>query len=156
MFPVLAGLAAGSVLLITDVGTGMSTAIATSLGVASINIPFPGSVLVYSGAAILTDVIYRLLPIPVLLWLISNVMLRGRGQQGGFWVFALMTSAIEPVTQATALQVLPPAILMLVLTEIYAVNLLQAYLFRKYGFLSSIVMRLAVYLVWHVLGEILK
>jgi len=32
----------------------------------------------------------------------------------------------------------------------YAHNLTQAALFRKYGFLAAIVMRVALYAVWHL------
>ena len=33
----------------------------------------------------------------------------------------------------------------------YAFNFVQAAYFRRYGFLSAIVVRLGVYLVWHVI-----
>lgn len=61
--------------------------------------PFPGPLLFYSGGAIIVEVFYRLLPIPLLLWLISNLALRGRGQKRTFWVLAVLTSLIEPGTQ---------------------------------------------------------
>jgi hypothetical protein len=32
----------------------------------------------------------------------------------------------------------------------YAMNFFQAVMFRRYGFLSSIILRAAMYLVWHV------
>jgi hypothetical protein len=38
-----------------------------------------------------------------------------------------------------------------VFVQDYALNLGQATLFRKYGFLAAIVMRVAFYLVWHIL-----
>ena len=68
-------------------------------GLPSFNAPFPGSVLFYPGGAILVEVVYRLLPVPLLLWLISNVLLRGRAQPYVFWILAVLTSLIEPASQ---------------------------------------------------------
>lgn len=115
--------------------------------------PFPGPLLFYSGGAIIVEVFYRLLPIPVLLWLVSNVALRGRGQDKVFWVLAALTSLIEPATQdLIALQrseLVAAASVVFVID--YALNFAQAVLFRRYGFLASIFMRVATYAVWHVI-----
>ena len=98
------------------------------------------------------EVFYRLLPIPLLLWLISNVALRGRGQDQVFAALAALTSLIEPVTQdLPALQRPELAVAASVVFVIdYALNLVQAILFRRSGFLAAILMRVATYAVWHV------
>ena len=68
-------------------------------GAAVFNAAFPGSLFIYPGGAIVVEVFYRLLPIPLLLWLISSLALRGRAQTRVFWSLALLTSLIDPVTQ---------------------------------------------------------
>jgi hypothetical protein len=62
-----------------------------------------------------------------------------------------LTSFIEPVLQD--LLNVRPETLVLALTQFvpdYGLNIGQAAFFRRYGFLSAIVMRVAFYLVWHV------
>ena len=127
-------------------------AIFQTLGLsATFNTPFPGSLLLYPGGAIIVEVIYRLLPIPLLLWLVSSVILRGRGQTQTFWALAALTSLLEPASQD--LSFVPFGIVPVAASFIpdYAFNFVQAAYFRRYGFLSAIVVRLGVYLVWHVI-----
>jgi hypothetical protein len=120
-------------------------------GASVFNTAFPGSLLVYPGGAVVVEVFYRLLPIPLLLWLISSLALRGRAQTQVFWSLALLTSLIEPVTQ-TALFLQAGAIALGTgeFALQFAFNVAQAALFRRYGFLAAIVARWGMYLVWHV------
>lgn len=122
-----------------------------------IDITFPVSVFVYSAGAIVVEVFYRWLPLPLLLWLISTVLLRNRGQGITFWILAVLLSTLEPLAQGRALMGMGISSVPLALTvlEIYVANLIQAYFFRKYGFLASLVTRVSHYTVWHILGSIL-
>lgn len=155
MLPTLVGLAAGSLFLFTDVATELSRLQREQFDLPATDIAFPASVLVYSAAAIDVEVVYRLLPIPLLLWLISNVLLRGRGQASIFWVLAMASSAIEPLSQAATL-VVPLPLWFAIALQSFGVNLAQATMFRKYGFVAAIILRIAFYLVYHVLGAPLK
>ncbi len=101
----------------------------------------------------------RMLPLPLLLWIISNVVLRGRGQNQTFWVLAIMLSLFEPLTQGIGILFLKPSsdlltpfltLFMPYFITDYPLNLGQAALFRKYGFLASFAMRLGFYLAWHI------
>ena len=67
--------------------------------VSVVNAAFPGSLFIYPGRRIVLEVFYRLLLIPLLLWLISSRALRGRAQTQVFSSLALLISLIEPVTQ---------------------------------------------------------
>lgn len=155
LYPILVGLAFGVALVAHDLVFHWTDAFRrlypelpsfNALG------PFPGPLLFYSGGAIIVEVFYRLLPIPLLLWLISNLAFRGRAQDRVFWVLAGLTSLIEPLTQdLPALQrqeLVAGASVVFVID--YALNLGQAILFRRYGFLAAILMRVATYAVWHV------
>ena len=155
LYPILVGLAFGVALVAHDLVFHWTDAFRRlNPDLPSFNAlgPFPGPLLFYSGGAIIVEVFYRLLPIPLLLWLISNLALRGRAQDRVFWVLAALTSLIEPLTQdVPALQrsELVGAASVVFLID-YALNFVQAILFRRYGFLAAILMRVATYAVWHV------
>lgn len=151
LIPALLGIGLSLPFIATDMLTHYNSLLAAQYNQPRANIDFPASLLIYPGGAIIVEVFYRLLPVPLLLWLISNVMLRGRGQSHIFWILAILTSLIEPLTQD--LDVLPfgMTLFAVVFLEDFALNLAQAALFRKCGFLAAIVMRVAFYMIWHVL-----
>lgn len=122
----------------------------------SVMVPFPGSLFVYSAGAVFVEVVFRLLPIPLLLWLISSLLLRGRGQEPVFWVLAVLSSLIEPLTQGVVTSVLPPLPWAVVLALTFSVNMAQVALFRRYGLLSAITLRLAFYVVTYGIGAMLR
>ena len=151
LVPAAVGLGFGLLSAILDTTFHWTAAFAQHHALQTFNAPFPGSLLFYPGGAVLVEAFYRLLPIPLLLWLISSVVLRGRGQRQVFWALALLTSLIEPVTQD--LEGLADAGLLLVATQFvpdYALNLVEAAAFRTSGLLSMWLVRVAMYLVWHV------
>ncbi len=149
-FPITIGLAYAGFEVVFDLLTGYSKFELALHHAAKVNIDFPASLWIYPGGAIIVEVVYRLFLIPVLLWLISSLLLKGRGQTQTFWTLAILTSFTEPLTQD--LDALPLGVVMLVavLLKGFGLNFIQATLFRKYGFLAAIVMRVAFYLIWHV------
>jgi len=100
---------------------------------------------------VLVEIIYRLLLIPLLLFLISNLLLRGRAQAAVFWALAILTSALEPLTMSADLAVLSPPLMSIHAIDLYALNFTQVIFFRRFGYLSAILVRVAFYLVWHAL-----
>jgi hypothetical protein len=151
LYPIAIGLLIGVLMAGLDTLTHGARIFAEIYGLERFNAPFPGSPLFYTGGAILVEVIYRLVPIPLLLWLISSLALRGRAQTQLFWVLAILTSLFEPVTQL--LDAFDRGLVGLALAQGapgFALNLSQAVLFRRYGFLAAIVARVAMYLVWHI------
>src|SRR5207245_4708590 len=71
------------------------TAFYTQIVGQAYNAPLPGSPLFYTSGAIVVEVVDRLLPVPLLLWLVSNVLLRGRGQSQIFWILAVLSTLID-------------------------------------------------------------
>jgi hypothetical protein len=113
---------------------------------------FPSMLLIFTAAGVYVEPIYRLLLIPLPLWLISTVLLRGRGQTPVFWVLAVLASLFEPVDQiGQSIQDLGLAQALLLMTLGFSLNMLQVVFFRRYGFVSSIAAREGYYLLWHVL-----
>jgi hypothetical protein len=149
--PIAIGLAYAVFEVAFDLLTGYSKFEILLHHATKINIDFPASLWIYPGGAVIVEVIYRLFLIPVLLWLISSVLLKGHWQTQLFWTLAILTSLIEPLTQDLDAIQLGAFMLAAVLLKGFGLNFLQATLFRKYGFLAAILMRVAFYLIWHVL-----
>ena len=156
LIPIIAGLLLGSLFLATDLVTNMSQLQQEHLNMEATDVAFPASIFVYSAAAIFVEVVYRLFTIPVLLAMISIVVRGQSAREKVFWVLAILTSLIEPLTNTAASQFLAPLALAFVLVQTFGANLLQAVFFRKYGFLAAILLRVAFYIPVHVLGSFLK
>jgi hypothetical protein len=151
LIPIVIGLAYAGFEIAFDRLTGYSKFESALHGGLRANIDFPASLLIYPGGAVIVEVCYRLFLLPVLLWLISSVLLKHRGQTQLFWVLAILASLIEPLTQDLAALQLGAVMLTAVLLKGFGLNFLQAALFRKSGFLAAMLMRVAFYLIWHVL-----
>jgi hypothetical protein len=117
-------------------------------------VDFPLSIPVYLSGGILMEILFHLIPMVFAVWFITNVILRGRWQAQVFWGVALLLSLLEPVTQTIGLYqmdlVSSASLAAILFGYIFAANLTPLYFFRKYGFLTSVVWRLADYLIWHV------
>jgi hypothetical protein len=149
--PIAIGLAYAMFEIVFDRLTGYSKFQLALHHATKINIDFPVSLLIYPGGAMIVEVVYRLFLMPVLLWLISSLLLKGQWQMQVFWVLAILTSCIEPLTQDLEALQLGAVMLGVVLLKGFGLNFLQAVLFRNYGFLAAILMRVAFYMIWHVL-----
>jgi hypothetical protein len=151
VLPGLIGFGLAIVLIVFDLATGATRVINQARGVELQFTDVPSMFLIFSAGAIYVEPIYRLLLIPLPLWLISQVLLRGRHQPIVFWVLALLASAFEPLDQVAA----PAAQLGVARAGFLAahglaLNLVQATCFRRYGFVASIAVREGFYLLWHV------
>ena len=157
LLPTLLGIGLGILSSAVDEITGASKILEGVLGT-PFNVAFPHSLLTSTSQAAQFEVTFlRLLGIPLLLWLISSVMLKGRAQEPVFWVLAAITSAIEPfVIRGIPLLILSnglisiPTFVGYAVTS-YALNFGQATFFRKSGLLAAVLLRVVYYLVWHVI-----
>jgi hypothetical protein len=155
LLPAVVGLGFGILAIGIEEITGATKILEAKIGT-PFTVAFPGSLWVYGGGAIKWEALFRLVPVPLLLWLISGVILRGRGQAGVFWALAVLTSAVEPlILQGVPLLVLSQGAISAGAFAAYAVhsfalNLTAAISFRRYGLLAAVLVRLVYYLVWHV------
>ena len=153
--PAVVGLGIGGLAIVIDLLTGGSEAVARATGQPSFNIDFPGSLLAYSAGGILVDVEYRLFTVPFLLWLISGVLLRGRGQVPTFWALAAASTLFEPLLQGVGLFVMGGGVITVGMLAAYmvtalALNFAQVLFYRRYGLVASVLIRQADYLAWHI------
>jgi hypothetical protein len=154
LLPVLLGLGFGALAILIEEVTRSLHILEAVFGPA--NVAFPGSVLTSTAGAIKWELLFLLFPVPLLVWLISGVALRGRGQVQTFWGLAALSAAIEPAMQGIPLFILAngaigPAAFAVYLIHSYAFNFAAAVSFRRHGLLAPVLVRLGNYLVWHVL-----
>ena len=119
----------------------------------SVHVKLPLSFPFYIYGATFLEIFLRLFIIPFVIWLISNLILRGRWQTLIFWLAAILAALYEPLPFMTeefgSAGIL--GALKILIGSLFVANIVAAYLFRKYGFLAPLVMRLSFYLVWHVI-----
>jgi hypothetical protein len=139
--PLALGLVLGLVAIAVDAATHWSVTAAAQMKLPSIHIDPPAAFLIYPGGAIIVSILYFLLLVPLLLWIF-----RGRG----FAVIACVVALTEPLTQDLHMSV-PVAVAALVFAADYALNLAQVWLFRRAGFVAAVLVRVAFYIVWHML-----
>lgn len=150
LVPIVLGLGLGAFAILVDATTHWTSIAAAKMGIGSIHIPFPASALIYPGGAIIVDVIYYLVPIPVLMWIVSRVFLKGDSPPWLFWSVGVLAAAIEPMTRDGSFPG-HPAILVTLFASDYLENLAQVAVFRRAGFLAPVILRVVFYVVWHVL-----
>jgi hypothetical protein len=152
LIPFLTGLGFGLISIIFD--------IIQPLGTESL-IKFPASLVAYPLAGILEEIIFRLFLTTTFVWIISNMLLRGRWQEGVFWGVAAFLGVFYTLSQINLYQSLIGSLNLFVLaqfTVMIAANfIVAAFLYRKYGFLAALSMRMGDYLLWHIIwGAIAK
>ena len=117
--------------------------------------PFPSSIPYFLYGGIVSEILFRLFPMPLLVWLISNLLLQGRGEDPASWAAAVLSSLIEPLSQVGAMVMLgltgAPGMAFVFLL-VFSANLVQGRLFRTSGLGASLVMRLMFYSLWHIIG----
>jgi hypothetical protein len=155
LLPFLIGAITGALSIGLELSFGLLSNFQETTGL-KVTIGFPQSILAYSSIASFLEFQYLLLPVPLLLWLISAVILRGRGQTATFWVLAVLSSCIELVLQSVALSsvegvAIEPLVLGSYLTNAFLCNFGAAVMFRRYGLLAPVLVRVGNYMVWHVL-----
>jgi hypothetical protein len=109
--------------------------------------PFPYSLFLYSSGAFEIEVFYRLIPLTIML-LLGNWLANGKYYNFFMWTAIVLTSIREPMEQ------LPEGGVLLIMYSLltgFTMNFLQAYYYKKAGFLASLTLRLGHYLCWHIL-----
>ncbi|MFC1494784.1 hypothetical protein ACFL6W_05855 [Thermodesulfobacteriota bacterium] len=152
IYPLIIGLLSGSIQVVYDLITGLSALDAANMGVESLNVVFPYSVPFYFGGAIITNILYYLILIPIVVFLFSTKLLKGKSEGIVFWSIGILVALIEPLTNPGINYITQHgAIGIPVLLFVLFFNLLSVWFIRKYGFISAIFLRIGGYTVWHIL-----
>ena len=154
LLPIVAGVILGAIAMVVDAATGWSALVAQQMHLPSIHIAFPASLFIYPGGALIVNILYYLVPIPLLLWIVSLIT-RGRWAQQAFWVVGVCAALIEPLSQDFGLPG-HPGIMAVTFAQDLALNLAQVAAFRRAGFGASVVLRVSFYLIWHLVWGALR
>ncbi len=153
--PIAAGLLLGLIQSVYDSFTGASQQIAESMGLGNIHIDFPFSIPMYFGGAIMMSIIYYLIPVTILVYLISTLLLKRKAEGTVFWIVGIAIALFEPLTnpglsviQQVGIVAIPLSISVLIF------NLTTILFIRRYGFIAAIFFRLGHYAIWHILYPI--
>jgi hypothetical protein len=108
--------------------------------------PFPGSVVVFSLAGLVEEIIVHLFLTVFLVWLISGIILKNRAQTAVFWIVAVAVGLLYWCLQMSAIINFFPekATLTLALQMLLVIGTtitLGAYAFRLGGFLAALSLR---------------
>lgn len=121
---------------------------------------FPDSIIPYTLGGLFEEVLFRLFLLPLFVWLISFLLLRKQFQDETFWTVSILLALVYLVMQLQGARAifkikrLSEVPLALLISFLFASGLgavLAAYYFRVGGFVSSFLLRVGIYLVWHIL-----
>lgn len=127
--------------------------------------PFPTSIVASLSAGIGEEMVFRLFFIPLLVWLVSRVVLKGQQEQVVFWNAAIFSAvffaaghipSVMYLLDVASLSDIPAAML----AEMFLLNgvlsLVAAYLMRKSGYLAAVTLHTSTDIVWHVIWGLLR
>ena len=152
LYPVALGVALGVVSIVLELATDGIEFALEEMDWERFNAPLPGSLLLYAAGSIVLEVVYRLLPIPLVLWVASKLGFAERHQLKLFWVLAVLTAMLEPFGQtAFAIEANRYDLAVSQFTLGFVYNLAQAYWFLRAGFLAALSVRWGHYAIWHII-----
>jgi len=116
------------------------------------NVPPPQSLLFYPAIGYLVEITFHALPLSLLLASLGGLANRVSSQVL-VWGCILTAALLEPILQVrwAASASGGSWVDAFVGVQVFVVNLLQLYIFRRYDFISMYVLRLTYYLDWHIL-----
>jgi hypothetical protein len=158
--PLAIGIVLGVGLLGVDRATGFSHLNATTFGVPSLSLPLGYSIFFQLFASVSAAILYYLFALAFTVWFVGVLLLSRHWPSQVFWILAVVVSFWEPWVLASqhhwALMrfTSAPAGVCGVLALIYAMDFASAVLFRRFGFLAALILRISAMAVWHIIGKV--
>lgn len=155
LLPLIGGVIIGFIFIVSD------QIFSAAFGIGTIPHPdFPFSIIASISAGIGEELMFRLFFISFWVWLISKIILRGRWQNGIFWIIAVLSGLLFAAGHIPSVLVIygfenvtqiPAALLAEIFILNTALSLPAAYYFRKYGILAAMGLHLWTDIFWHVI-----
>lgn len=129
------------------------------LNPSDVHIAFPASILFYTYGGIFLEILLRLFGLTLLTWLLAagaGAVRLPRADEIGFWIANVAMSLYEPMPYImeqlakTPTRGEPGIWIHWAFEPLFLANLLTGYIYKRFGFLSAVVLRLSFYAVWHV------
>ena len=115
---------------------------------AAINVPLPHAFLVYPVMALIVELLFHVAFLTLVLLLLRPLTAKV-GQGRVFWAAIAAVALAEPILQVVWAGTLSWTELYTAVS-IFLFGVVQLALFRRYGFVSMLSMRLVFYLLWHI------
>lgn len=121
-----------------------------------VNVALPWSIPHYFAASVILECVYRLAPIPILTWLIWRLAFRRRWQGATYWGVAIFAAALEPALWGLGMLRSPLALAAgafaaVTMAETWAINLVEVYGLRRWGWPAVILFRFGFYAAARIL-----
>ncbi len=127
--------------------------------------PFPTSILASLSAGIGEEMVFRLFFIPLLVWLVSRVVLKGGQENAVFWTASIFSGMFFAAGHIPSVMLLSGTgnfadIPTAMMVEIFVLNgmlsLVAAYFLRRSGYLAVVTVHTSADIVWHVIWGLLR
>ena len=116
-----------------------------------INILFPDSLLFYPLMGFAAEILFHVVPLAIVL-LVLTFFFKQLPDKTIIWVSILIVAAIEPAYQIFSgfSEEVRLWVTVYVGLHIFAINILQLAVFRRFDFISMLTFRLTYYALWHI------
>ena len=111
----------------------------------------PQSLLFYPAIAYVAEIVFHILPLSILLT-VFGLLFKDRSSAGFVWLCIILASCPEPIFQLSwrASEATLSLADVYVGLHVFAFNVLQLSIFRRYDFVSMYMCRLVYYTEWHI------
>jgi hypothetical protein len=113
------------------------------------NVPVPTALLFYPAVGLVAEIVFHVVPLAILLLTLSPLA-RRLGRERTVWLGIVLVAILEPTFQVlfegSALRWADAYTWL----HVFAIALLQLYVFRRYDFVSMVSFRLFYYAYWHI------
>jgi membrane protease YdiL (CAAX protease family) len=127
--------------------------------------PFPTSFFASINAGIGEEIIFRLFYISFWIWLFSKIIKSEKGRNILFWIVAILSALIFSVGHIPSTMILydyksffemPISLIIMIIGLNGILSIFCAYYFRKYGFLSAVLIHFFTDVVWHIIWGLIN
>lgn len=121
---------------------------------------FPASIFASLSAGIGEEIFFRLFFISLWVWIISSLVLKGRGRGPVFWIITGVSAlafaaghlpALVSLYDFGSIMEIPAGLLFEVILLNGVISVFAAYYMREYGFLAAVGIHFWTDIVWHVI-----
>lgn len=127
--------------------------------------PFPTSILASFTAGIGEEMVFRLFFIPLLVWLVSRVALKGEQGNAVFWTASIFSGMFFAAAHIPSVMLIlgtgsfadiPTALMVEIFVLNGTLSLIAAHFLRKSGYLAAVTVHTSADIVWHVIWGLMR
>jgi hypothetical protein len=125
--------------------------------------PFPSSFFASLSAGIGEELIFRLFFISLWVWIISTLILRGKGRNIVFWIITIFSGLVFAIGHIPSVMIMynysslseiSPVLWLEIILLNGIISIFAAFYMKKFGFLAAVGVHFWADIVWHVIWGI--